>query len=86
MATSWLNRLDDACELDGVGRSGAELILPALDSLIVAARTLEGVVDALAPTTVRYIGDDGTPEVGYYGHLGFWPVSATSRSPPVSFR
>ncbi len=70
----WLSRLDSACNLDGVGRSCAELIVPPLDSLVVAARTLAGVVDALVPTTIRYIGRTGTPEAGYHdGHLGFWP-------------
>jgi hypothetical protein len=70
----WVNRLDVACNLDGVARSCAELILPPLDSLVVAARTLAGVVDALAPTTIQYIGRGGMPEAGYHrGHLGFWP-------------
>jgi hypothetical protein len=70
----WLSRLDSACHLDGVVRSCAELITPPLDSLVIAARTLAGVVDALVPTTIQYIGRGGTPEAGYHGgHLGFWP-------------
>jgi hypothetical protein len=70
----WLNRLDNACHLDGVGRSCAELIVPPLDSLVVASRTLAGVVDALVPTTIEYIGRGGMPEAGYHsGNLGFWP-------------
>lgn len=71
----WLNRLDNACHLEGVGGSCAGLILPPLDSLVVAARTLTDVVDALIPTRVEYVGRGGTPEAGYHaGHLGFWPL------------
>ena len=71
----WLNRLDNACHLEGVGDSCAGLILPPLDSLVVAARTLTDVVDALIPTKVEYVGRGGTPEAGYHaGHLGFWPL------------
>jgi|HubBroStandDraft_6_1064221.scaffolds.fasta_scaffold00033_38 hypothetical protein len=71
----WLARLDTATQLDGVARSCAELIVPPLDSLVIAASKLAGVVDALTPDGVTYVGSDGpAEETGYHnGHLGFWP-------------
>jgi hypothetical protein len=71
----WLARLDTATQLDGVARSCAELIVPPLDSLVIAASRLAGAVDALTPQAITYIGSDGpAEETGYHnGHLGFWP-------------
>lgn len=71
----WLARLDDACGLDGVARACAGLIVAPLDSVVVAARTLAGVVDALRPREITYIGRAGPVEPsGYHnGNLAFWP-------------
>ena len=70
----WLARLDVASRLDGVARSCADLIVPAVDSLIVAASTLAGAIDTLAPASITYIGRNGRSEAGYHnGNLAFWP-------------
>jgi hypothetical protein len=71
----WLARLDIEANLEGVARSCAELIVPPLDSLVIAASTLAGAVDALTPGAVTYVGADGSAEdKGYHnGHLAFWP-------------
>jgi hypothetical protein len=70
----WLARLDGATQLDGVAGSCAELIVPSLDSLVIAAHTLASAVDALAPAAIRYVGRDGPAESGYHnGNLAFWP-------------
>jgi hypothetical protein len=70
----WLARLDVASQLDGVARSCADLIVPAVDSVIVAASTLAGVIDTLTPAAVMYIGRNGPDEAGYHnGNLAFWP-------------
>ncbi len=71
----WLARLDTATQLDGVARSCAELIVPPLDSLIIATSTLASAVDALAPRAITYVGRGGpAEETGYHnGHLAFWP-------------
>ena len=71
----WLSRLDTTCQLDGVARSCAQLIVPSVDSLVVYARTLAGAVDGLAPDAITYVGKVGPVEAtGYHnGHLQFWP-------------
>jgi hypothetical protein len=71
----WLRRLDAACQLDGVARSCAQLIVPSVDSLVICARMLAGAVDGLAPDAITYVGKVGPVEAtGYHnGHLQFWP-------------
>jgi hypothetical protein len=70
----WLARLDMASQLDGVARSCADLIVPAVDSLVIAASTLAGAIDTLEPAAIRYIGRNGPAEAGYHnGNLAFWP-------------
>lgn len=70
----WLARVDMASQLDGVARSCADLIVPAVDSLVIAASTLAGAIDTLAPAAIRYVGRNGPSESGYHnGNLAFWP-------------
>jgi hypothetical protein len=71
----WLNRLDAACQLNGVAPSCAQLIVPPVDSLVMTARMLAGAVDTLAPESITYIGKIAPVEArGFHnGHLQFWP-------------
>jgi hypothetical protein len=72
----WLKRLDDACRLNGVAQSCAQLLVPAVESLVINARMLSGAVDKLAPDSITYFGKTGPVEAtGYHnGHLQFWPT------------
>jgi hypothetical protein len=71
----WLERLDSACQLNGVARSCAQMIIPSVDSLVVTSRMLNGAVDRLGPESITYVGRVGPVEpTGYHnGHLQFWP-------------
>ena len=71
----WLGRLDLACQLNGVATSCAQLIVPAIDSLVVTARMLLSALDELRPDSITYVGKVGPVEpTGYHnGHLQFWP-------------
>jgi hypothetical protein len=71
----WLNRLDAACQLNGVAPSCAHLMVPPVDSLVMTARMLAGAVDTLAPESITYVGKVGPVEAtGFHnGHLQFWP-------------
>ena len=85
----WLDRLDAACDLNGVARSCAQLIVPSVDTLVVTAQMLAGAVDALAPESIAYVGKVGPVEAsGYHnGHLQYWPrlgdVPLSSRLLPL---
>lgn len=72
----WLNRLDTACHLNGVARLCAQLIVPAVDTVVVTARMLAGALDELAPEEITYVGKTGPVEsTGYHnGHLQFQPA------------
>jgi hypothetical protein len=72
----WLNRLDTACQLNGIARLCAQLVVPAVDSVVVTARMLAGAIDGLAPESITYVGKTGPVEsTGYHnGHLQFRPA------------
>ncbi len=71
----WLERLDTAFHFNGVARSCAQLIVPAVDAIVITARMLTGAVETLAPDAITYVGRVGPVEAsGYHnGHLQFWP-------------
>lgn len=71
----WLTRLDATFQCNGVVRSCAQLIVPAIDAIVITGRMLTGAIEALAPGAITYVGTGGPGEVsGYHnGHLQFWP-------------
>lgn len=72
---AWFRRLSAATSAPDAAEAARQLLKVPLDSVVVWARLLAGVVDRLRPRDLVYVGPARRvdPSPWHNGHLQFWP-------------
>lgn len=71
----WFSRLDEESGANGAVVASAQMIKPAVDSVVVATRLATGLLDALDPATIELVTTVAEPpgDPLHAHHLQFWP-------------